>query len=314
MAEPHPRRLRFGCEIHHPFEGRTWLDTFKEVEDLGYSSLVVPDHVHEGPGPLAAMASAAAATSELTVCALVLDCDFRHPAILARELATIDHLAEGRLEVGLGAGWKAEDYERTGIPMDPPGVRVSRMQEHVAVLQGLWVEGPFSFDGDHYQITELDGTPAPYTVGGPPLIIGGGAPRVLRFAGATADIVGVNASIHSGQIDVDAAHDGLAERIDAKVAWVREGAGDRFDQLELNAWLAVCKVTDEPMAVAEAIAPGFAARPDEVLDSPLVLVGSATDMAERLSERRERWGYSYHVVPGPQAHAMAPVVAQLTGT
>ena len=179
----------------------------------------------------------------LRVGTLVLDCDFRHPAVLARELATIDLLSEGRLEVGLGAGWKNLDYERSGIPMDRPGARVDRMIEHTAVLKGMFSPGPFSFAGEHYRIDELDGTPAPFREGGPPILIGGGAPRVLRFAGATADIVGVNASVLSGEIDVDAAQDAAADRIDRKIEWIREGAGDRFDDLEFNAWLAVVELT-----------------------------------------------------------------------
>ena len=309
MAHP----FRFACEIHAPFEGRSWPDTFREIEQLGYATAFLPDHFHEGPGPLAAMAAGATATSTLIVGSLVLDCDFRHPAVLARELATIDHLAEGRLEVGLGAGWRAEDYRTAGIAMDRPGVRVSRMIEHTAVLRGLWGDGPFDFAGDHYTITELDGTPKPLTPGGPKLLIGGGAPRVLRFAGATADIVGVNASIHSGEIDTDAARDGLPERIDEKVAWVREGAGDRFDALELNAWLAVAEVTDDQQGLAELVAPMFDATPAEVLSSPLALIGSPAQIAEQLAARRDRWGYSYHVIPGDRAHVFAPIVAELTG-
>lgn len=310
---PHPRRLRFAVELHEPLPGRTWLDSAREVEQLGYSTVFLPDHFDEGPGPIAACAAFAAVTRTLNVGVLVLDCDFRHPAVLARELATIDQIAEGRLEVGLGAGWKKADYDRSGIPMDRPGVRVSRLQEHATVLRGLWGDGPFSFSGDHYEITELDGTPKPYRPGGPPIVVGGGAPRLLRWAGATADIVGVNASIHSGEIDEAAAHDALADRIDEKVGWVREGAGDRFDDLELNAWLAAAELTDDP-ALVEGIAALFGTDADSFRRSPLALVGSPGDVAEMLAERRERWGYSYHVIPGDRAHDFAPLVADLTGT
>ncbi|QYG91040.1 TIGR03621 family F420-dependent LLM class oxidoreductase [Iamia sp. SCSIO 61187] len=310
---PHPRRLRFAVELHHPFPGRTWLESAKEVEQLGYSTVFLPDHFDEGPGPIAATAAFAAVTSTVNVGLLVLDCDFRHPVPLARELATIDVIAEGRLEVGLGAGWKRRDYDVSGIPMDRPGVRVSRLQEHCAVLRGLWADGPFSFAGEHYTVTDLDGTPAPHRPGGPPILVGGGAPRLLRWAGRTADIVGVNASIHSGEIDADAAADALAERIDEKVGWVREGAGDRFADLELNAWLAAAEVTEDA-ATVEAIASLFGTDAEGLRSSPLALVGAAGEIAERLHERRERWGYSYHVVPGDKAHALAPVVGSLAGT
>jgi probable F420-dependent oxidoreductase len=257
--------------------------------------------------------AAADATTTLRVGVLVLANDYRHPAVLAKEAATLDILSEGRFELGLGAGWMTTDYERAGIPMDRPGVRVSRMVEHLAVLKGLFSPGPFSFQGDHYTVTELDGTPAPHRPGGPPILVGGGAPRVLRFAGAEADIVGVNASIHSGAVDADAALDGMAERIDQKVEWVREGAGDRFADLELNAWLAFADVTDDYDGTAALLGELFGVDPSRAGDSPLVLFGTQTQIAERLEERRDRWGYSYHVVPGDQAHAFAPLVADLTG-
>lgn len=308
------RRFRFAAELHHPFEGSNWLDSVREVEALGYSTLFVPDHFNEGPGPLAAMAAAAAVTTTLRLGPLVLDCDFRHPAVVARELATIDQISEGRLEVGLGAGWRTLDYDQSGISMDPPGVRVSRMIEHATVLKALFADGPVTFEGEHYRITGLEGTPKPVQPGGPPFLIGGGAPRLLRFAGRFADIVGVNASIHSGTIDQDAARDGLADRIDEKVAWVREGAGARFDQLEINAWLAVAEVTDDAQAMAEMLAPLFGADPASLLQSPLALVGDAAQIAERLQQRRDRWGYSYHVIPGDKARSFAPVVGALTGT
>jgi len=311
---PHPRRFRFAVDIQQSFEGRSWIDTAREAEALGYSTIFVPDHFDEGLGPIAALASAAAVTTTINVGSLVLDCDFRHPAVRARELASIDVIAEGRLEVGLGAGWKQLDYDRSGISMDAPGVRVGRMMEHAEVLKGLFGVGPFSFAGTHYTITGLDGTPKPHRPGGPPFLIGGGAPRVLRFAGSIADIVGVNASIHSGEIDEAAARDALGDRIDQKVAWLRDGAGDRFDELEINAWLAVAEVTDDTAAMAEMLAPLFGTDPASFLASPLALVGSPGEIGERLAERRERWGYSYTVIPGDKARDFAPVVAELTGT
>ena len=259
------------------------------------------------------MAAAAAITTTIKVGALVFDCDFRHPAVLARELATIDVISQGRLEVGLGAGWKAVDYQRSGIAMDRAGVRVSRLIEHAAVLKGLWAEGPFSFAGEHYTITDLDGTPAPHRPGGPPILVGGGAPRLLGWAGATADIVGVNPSVHSGEIDQAAAEDGLAERIDQKLAWLRDGAGDRFDDIELNCWLAVAEITDDP-TFADAVAGMFGTDSTSLGQTPMALIGTPGEVAEKLQSRRERWGYSYIVIPGDKARDFAPVVASLTET
>jgi probable F420-dependent oxidoreductase len=310
---PHP--FRFAAELFGPFEGRTWADSARELEDLGYSTLFVPDHFDEGLGPIAATATAAAATTTLRVGALVLDCDFRHPAVVARELATVDQLSDGRLEVGLGAGWKTSDYERSGIPMDRPGVRVDRMIEHARILRALLTSTePVTFHGEHYRITDLPGTPRPATESGPPFLIGGGAPRVLRFAGSFADIVGVNASIHSGEIDTEAARDGLPDRIDQKVGWVRDGAGDRFEQIELNAWLAAADLTDDRDGAGAFLAEVYGVSPDEALGSPLVLVGSPMQVVEELEHRRDRWGYSYICLPGASARDFAPVVAELTGT
>jgi probable F420-dependent oxidoreductase len=308
------RRFRFGVELHEPLPGRTWADSVREVEAAGYSTMFVPDHFDEGLGPIAAIASAAAVSTTLNVGALVFDCDFRHPAVLARELASIDLLSEGRLEVGLGAGWKRLDYERSGIPMDAPKVRVDRMIEHTKILQQLFAGETVTFAGEHYQITALDLMPRPHRPAGPPILIGGGAKRVLRFAGATADIVGINASVHSGEIDVAAGHDGLPERIDEKLGWLREGAGARFDDLEINAWLAFAEVTDDAATLGEGMAALFETDVQSVLSSPLVLIGSASEIDQRLHERRDRWGYSYHVVPGDKARDFAPLVAALTGT
>jgi len=308
----HP--FRFGVDLQSAFEGASWLDTVREVEALGYSTLFVPDHFDEGLGPIAAIASAAAVTTTINVGTLVLDCDFRHPAVLARELASVDVLSEGRLEVGVGAGWKRLDYDRSGIPMDAPKVRVDRMIEHTKILKGLFADGPFSFQGEHYEITELDGTPKPFRPGGPRFVIGGGGKRVLGFAGAVADIVGINASIHSGEIDTAAAQDSMPERIDQKVAWVRAGAGERFDDLELNAWLAVAEVTEGAGELAEVLAGVFETDAASVVASPLTLIGAAAEIGERLGERRERWGYSYTVIPGDKARDFAPIVADLTGT
>jgi probable F420-dependent oxidoreductase len=310
---PHDRRFRFALDLHEPFPGMTLVESAREAEQLGYSTVFFPDHFDEGPGPLAAMAAVAVSTSTLKVGTLVLDCDFRHPAILARELATIDVLAEGRLEVGVGAGWKSLDYERSGIAMDRPGTRVGRLIEHTAVLKGLWAEGPFSFTGEHYTITELDGTPSPYTPGGPPILVGGGGPRLLRWAGQVADIVGVNASIHSGQIDEGAARDAQADRIEEKVGWLHEGAGERYADIEVNAWLAAAVVTEDP-SVAEGVAALFGVDVEEMRRSPLALVGTLAEAAEQLEERRERWGYSYTVIPCEAAHDFAPLVQRLTGT
>jgi probable F420-dependent oxidoreductase len=311
----HPRKFRFGAELKGPFPGLTWQQTVQRVEELGYSTLFVPDHFQLQYGPITAMASAAAYSDTLHVGSLVFDNDYRHPVTLAMEMATIDEISQGRLEFGIGAGWKTLDYEQSGIPLDPPKVRVERMMEAVVAIKALFGPDPVDLAGQHYQLAGVTGT-VPHTPGGPPLLIAGGAKRMLRFAGEHASIVGVNPSIHSGAIDADSAADALAERMDQKVEWVKEGAGERFDDLEINAWVAVASLTDDAAGFAEVLAPGFGLDgqdPLAVLDSPMTMVGTVEEIGERLHERRDRWGFSYHVVQGDKALEMAPVVAALAG-
>ena len=311
---PHDRRFRFGADLSGPLPGLSWAVTVRRIEDLGFTTVFLPDHFDEQYGPFTALAAAATVSSTITLGTLVLDNDYRHPVVTAKEVATLDVLSEGRVELGVGAGWKKLDYDQSGIAYDEPKVRVDRMIEGVEVMRRAFAEGPFDFAGEHYTISAYDGLPKPHRPGGPPLLIGGGGPRMLRWAGANADIVGVNPSIHSGEIDMEAARDGLAERIDRKVEWVKEGAGDRFDDLEINAWIPVVEVTEDSAGYAEAAAPLFETTPDELLASPMTLIGSPSEIAERLHARRERWGYSYHVVQAEAVEAVAPVVAALSGT
>jgi len=313
MTASHPRRFRFGVEMMEPFPGMTWVQSAHRLESLGYSTLFVPDHMHEGYGPLVAMTSAAMATTSLVVAPMVFACDFRNPAVLARELASIDVLSGGRLEIGLGAGYNPLDYSRSGIPMDRPGVRIDRLIEHVAVLRGLFAPGPFSFSGEHYRIEELDGTPKPHRPGGPPIIVAGGGKRLLTFAATSADIIGVNPTTAAGRDNVATVQDALPASIDTKFEWIRSAAGDRFDSIEFTAWLGTAAVGDDTSALVDKLTARFGAPADDVLGSPIVLVGSESEIEDRLHERRDRWGYSYTVVQARAALDFAPIVARLTG-
>jgi probable F420-dependent oxidoreductase len=303
--------FRFGVEMMEPFEGMTWADSARELEALGYDALHAPDHFDEGLGPITAMASAATATENLVVATAVLAADFRHPAVLARELAAIDVISAGRLEVGLGAGYNVDDYRWSGIAMDPPKVRVDRLVEYVAVLRGLFADGPFTYDGEHFQIDALDGTPHPHTPGGPPIFVAGGGPRMLRFAARHADIVGVNPSLPTSERRAEAARDGVAARIDEKFALVRKAAGERYADLEFHGWLRHAEVTDDGRAAAAKIAAATGLTEDDVLESPFVLVGSVEEIVAKLRARRERWGYSYYTVQQPVAREFAVVLAAL---
>src|SRR6478609_9121690 len=285
------RPFRFGVQMSNPPAGETWQSVARRVEGLGYSSLHLPDHFGDQLAPVPAMMSAAEATTTLRVGALVLDNDYKHPVVLAKEMATIDVLSGGRVELGIGAGWMLTDYQQAGMTYDPPGVRVSRFEESLAVLKGLFGPSTFSYQGDHYTITALDGLPKPVQEGGPKLLIGGGGKRVLGIAGREADIVSINPNLASGAIGADTALDSMAGRIDEKLEWLRAGAGDRFDAIEISTTLFCTQVTDDGPTVTENVASLFGVSPAEVAESPIVAIGSVDEICDALQARRERWGY-----------------------
>ncbi|MBM3659642.1 MAG: TIGR03621 family F420-dependent LLM class oxidoreductase [Actinobacteria bacterium] len=310
------RKFRFGVMMPRAESGAQVRDWARRAEDLGYSTLYVPDHFVDHPlGPIPTIAAVAAWTTTLNVGTLVLGNDYRHPVVLAKDAATIDLLSEGRLELGIGAGWMTVDYEKAGMALDRPGVRIERLQESVQILKGLWGEGPFSLAGEHYTVTDLDGDPKPFTPGGPKLVIGGGGQKVLTLAAQTADIVGINANLRSGSAnDPSTAPSMNPANTDDKLRWVREAAGDRYADLEIQAFAGFAMITDDARPIAEGMAGVFEATPDEVLDSPVGLVGTVDEICESLERRRERWDMSYHVIPIEQMDACAPVVARLAGS
>jgi len=309
----HRRPFRFGIQLSEAPDGPSWVEQAKRAEDLGYSTLFMPDHFGTQLSPTVALQSAADATTTLRVGALVYDNDYRHPVVLAKDCATLDLLSGGRLELGLGAGWMTSDYEQSGIPMDPPKVRVDRMIEAVAVLKGALGDGPFDHSGEHYTITGYDGHPKPVQKPHPPLLIGGGMKRVLSFASQEAQIVGVNPTIPNGAVDADAARTGTAAETDRKLGWIREAAGDRFDDIELNALNFATIVTDDRDGMIEMMAPLFGIPPEAVDDYPHALIGTVDRICADIEARRERWGFSYVVVQGDSMEPFAPVVARLAG-
>jgi len=310
----HPRPFRFGLMAEKATSGTEWTDLAKKAEDLGYSSLLMPDHFGDQLAPIAALATAAAATTDLRVGTLVFANDFRHPAVLAKEMATLDLLSNGRLEVGVGAGWMNEDYAWTGVPHERAGLRIERMIESINILRGLWGEGEFSYTGEHYSITDYNGLPKPVTAGGPPIIVGGGGRRVLSNAARLADIVGVNPNVGEGKIGAEAIASMAAEATDEKLEWVRTAAGDRFDDIEISILKFAVAVTDDQAATAEAVGGMFGMSADTVLASPHTLIGSASQIADELRAQRDRWQGSYVTVRHDAIDSFAPIVAELTGS
>jgi probable F420-dependent oxidoreductase len=314
---PRDHPFRFAAQLSTTPEGTaaSWADQARRAEDLGYSSLLMPDHFGDQLAPVPALAAVAAATSTLRMGSLVFGNDYRHPVVLAKEAATLDVLSQGRFELSLGAGWMRTDYEQAGMPYDPPKVRVDRFEEAVQVVQGLLhTDGPFSFDGTHYQVSEHALLPRPVQRPGPPLIIGGGGRRVLSFAARHADIVSINVNLREGTGGPETAPNASPERTREKVSWVRDAAGDRFDDLELNALIGFVAITDDAAGIADAMAPHFGISPTEALHIPLALLGTLDEMVEELEWRRQEYGISYWSIESDAWQELAPVVSKLAGT
>ena len=309
----HPRKFRFGVQVSTATSGEEWAALARKAEDLGYSTLFMPDHFGDQLAPVPALMAAADATTTLNVGALVFDNDYKHPVVLAKEMATIDILSGGRLELGLGAGWMTTDYEQSGIPHDRPDVRVDRMVEGIAVMKGLFADGAFDYQGEHYTITGMDGLPKPLTKPHPPILIGGGGKRVLGIAAREADIVGINPNMKAGEVGPDAAADAVAASVDKKIAWVKEAAGARFDDLELNCLTFMTVITDDRADFAAKVAPVFGIPPEEVAEVPHAFIGSVDEICADLETRRDRWGFSYYAVQADALDTFAPVVARMTG-
>jgi probable F420-dependent oxidoreductase len=310
----HDRKFRFGVQVSHGTSLADWRDKARRIEDLGYSTLFMPDHFGDELAPLPAIAMAAAHTTTLRVGSLVFDNDYKHPAILAKEAATIDLLSDGRLELGIGAGWMRSDYDALGLPYDPPAVRVDRFEEAIRVIKGCFTGQKFDLAGEHYRVTDYASYPVPAQKPGPPILVGGGGKRVLSIAAREADIVGINPNLRDGEINAAAARDSLKEQTDRKIQWVKEAAGARWDDLEIQMRFFVCKITDDRMSLATAMAPMFGVEPEEALESGAALVGSENEVIEQLLRRRVDWGCSYVVVGLENVDEFAPVVAKLAGT
>jgi probable F420-dependent oxidoreductase len=290
------RPFRFGVVSGNAASHTEWVSKARRVEDLGFAILLVPDHILVGIAPLTALAVAAASTTTLRVGTLVLGNDFRHPAWLAKEAATLDLLSNGRFELGLGAGYLPADYVQTGLPLDPPGTRVGRLDEALTVIDGLFSDEPVTFSGAHYTVTGLRGRPTPVQRPRPPIFVGGTGRRLLSVAARRADSIGVGFTVWRAEVaDVEAAE------VEQKVAWIRAAAGDRFARLELGYTVFQTVFTD--------------GAPDASLPrSPHVLTGGVDEIVAEIVRRREQYGFSYVQIMEQQMEAFAPVVARLAGT
>lgn len=319
------RPFRFGLQSYVAESAQDWKDQVRAAEDLGFSTFSLADH-YIGPGPaldrashpvqsiaaIPAMAVAASLSTTITIGCKVLCVDYHHPVVLAKELATIDLLSEGRLEVGLGAGWVAAEYEAMGLAMDRPGIRIARLEAVADLVRRFCAGETLDIRSEHVTAFDFDALPVSPQPGGPKIMIGGGAPRILAMAGRVADIVSVNFNNSSGTLAGPGIATATAEDTVEKIGWIRDGAGDRFSDIELEIPAYFTKVTDDGDATVASMAPMFGLEPDVFRDHPHVLIGSVDHIAETLQTRREKFGISYVSIAG-KPRDFAPVVAKLAG-
>jgi probable F420-dependent oxidoreductase len=314
-AEPRPFQFLVG--VRGILDRGFLVDRSRIAESVGFSGLTVHDHLAEGLAPVPVLTAVAMATERLRLYPLVLNNDLRHPAVVAQELATLDVLSAGRVVVGIGAGWNATEYFGAGIPFDPPGIRIERMQEAIGIIRGLFGVGPVTTAGRHYTIRAMEGIPKPVQRPHPPFLIGGTRERILRLAAREANIVGVDLRQDRASLP-----DAFAPRLDTRIGWLREAAGPRFQELDINAprVIGALSVSDAPLRVAREIArqyetlTGLTIQPSDILESPYSLIGSVSELVDKLRHVRERWGINSYLVgwlDEPTLLDFAPVVEQL---
>ena len=318
--------FRFGLQAYAPASAKDWRDLARKAESMGFSSFHLADHVI-GPGPalnatghpvqtvaaIPAMAVAAEATDTIKVGCRVLCVDYRNPVMLAKEVATLDFFSDGRLELGLGAGWLQNEYEAMGIRFDRAGVRIDRMEEVIELLRASFADGELNIDGRHVHAVGFEALPKPVSKPGPPLMIGGGAKRVLTIAGREADIVSLNFDNSSGKLGAEGIGSSTAELTEQKIRWVREGAGDRFADIELEIAAYFTIVTPDGEGTRSKMAPMFGMTPEVLAEHPHALIGSIDEICDRIVERRERYGISYVSFGASAIDAVAPVIERLAG-
>ncbi|HLW00593.1 MAG TPA: TIGR03621 family F420-dependent LLM class oxidoreductase [Ktedonobacterales bacterium] len=313
MSATHP--FRFGVTLLGAVSKQEWIAKVHKVEDLGYSVLQVPDHLGNQFSPTLALLAAAEASRALRLGTLVLDINYRQLALLAKEVATLDLLSEGRFELGLGAGWIARESYMACMPFDPAGQRVGRLEEAVQVLKGLFSDGSMIFTGRFYSLNGFEVFPKPLQRPHPPLLLSGGGKRMLSIAGRYADIITLNPSVapDGNSIDMD---DASAEATTQQIAWIREAAGDRFAQIEIGNFVLGGVRMEQEQQLDPRIVAAFRSRATGEQQSPqgiYTLVGLVEQICEQVLANRERFGISYSGILEQDMDIFAPVVARLAG-
>ncbi|MEZ4660391.1 MAG: TIGR03621 family F420-dependent LLM class oxidoreductase [Caldilineaceae bacterium] len=313
------RNFRFGTAIQASSRFDL-IDQIRRVEQLGYDAVTVNDHVSMPRwGPISMLAAVAALSSSLSLSSTVFGNDFRHPALLANEAATIDLISDGRLELGIGTGWWEPDYAQAGIPFEAPGTRVSRLIEAIHVMKGLFSDEPCTFSGKHYTIRNLNGMPKPIQRPHPRILIGGGGKRMLSLAAREANIVSINPTTKDGTMDFQTYS---PDAFDQKVEWIRQAAGTRFDELELHSMLFGVIITDDQQQAADSwirqvesmVNAPIGLSVEDVLASPYILMGTVDQMVAKLEFCRDKYGVSYFTTASMiSMDILGPVIAQIKG-
>src|SRR5437660_315144 len=305
------RPFRFATMVSRGRSAEHWREVARRAESLGYDVLLMPDHITDQLAPVPALAAAAAATTTLRIGSFVFDNDYRDPVMLAKEATTLDLLSDGRLEFGIGAGWNRRDYRQLGIPYEPPKLRVDRMEEALALIKRLWIERKVTHRGAFYRIADATVLPRPTQRPHPPIMVGGGGPRMLRIAAREADIVALAPQVNArgGPRPRTVGLGSAAERI----ARLRAVAGGRLERIELNVIVFDARVTDLRRSLAESVSALLGAAVTAVLRTPFFLYGSRRSIVEDLLECRDRLGISYIALPERAMRSFAPIVAELRG-
>lgn len=318
MTRQH-KPFRFGLLSHNTSPSLDYLVALaRRAEQAGYAIFQLPDHLEDHFAPALALATVALATTSIRIGSCVFDNDFRHPALLAKDVATLDHLSHGRFELGLGAGWMQSEYEHIGLSFDRPAIRIARLTEALQIVKALLTEETVSFSGQYYSINAMHGLPRPLQQPHPPVYLGGSGKRMLQLAAREASCVGIVPRIKQAQrgdymndlLDMD---DAAPEALQQKISWIREAAGPRFTELELNIVLMEVQLTDAREQAQQTLANRYGTSAQSIQNSPFFLVGSHEQMREKLWQVRELLGFSYITAWEEHLEALAPVVAHLTG-
>lgn len=312
MSETRP--FRFGVITENASSREQWVTLVRRVEELGYATFLLADHFVNELMPIAALMAAADATKTLRIGSFVFDNDFRHPALLAKEVAALDLLSDGRFELGIGAGWHRPEYEQIGLPFDSAGVRLSRLEEALHIIKQFFTEETVNFAGNHYTVTNLQALPKPAQRPYPPFFMGGGGKKMLSLAAREADIIGLHVRVKDdGTVDPSERTEAAIAR---KVQWIQQEAGDRFASIELNLLVNNIVITEDRRQAAEQYM-REKARPgttvEQILANPYLFIGTIDQIAEQVHRLRELYGISYFVIDAEVMEAFAPAVARLSG-